>query len=648
MAGISVALLCGSSVQAQPFAYIRQHFAQQITFGDSISDAGNSYALAGVPPLGPPPPMGSDQGRYSNGPMYPELLAPSFSLSAPGLLGGTITPAAGIDFAVGGSLSGSEPLDLAHGSVPGAITQVQEYLGFTASGKVAPATSTTLYTVFTGGNDYTGYIGSLAGSSYPTLASMQAEVSVVQNNIATAVRQLAAGGAKTIVVVNQFDLGLVPIIRDPAAFGLPVGILPTYAATLGTQLTDLHNATLPQMLKQLEAQTGTRLIEVDVNALYRDAVYNPAIYSFTNVTSSCVGLNFVTAPANAPSCTTVSDASHVMFWQATHPGFTMQSLIAQLINGTLQTVLAGPQTIAVQSRLGLIAEQGLWQVAQRRSEVRATSGFRLFAESGYGTGNRDETATRAGYAYDRYGFALGGEYGFSRHVYVGAAVGYDRTDAALAQGAGGLGLNSYGVSVYAGIHQHGWWGLTQVDGIYDDFGNISRASGLAYFPEARARTHGWTGGFGIEIGHAWKVAGLRMGPYGGYHLVHIGIHGYRETGTRLLNLDVATHGLTSQQGIFGLRVDGRTTLGRYRIRPMADIAYMHEFTAGNEAIAASLADGQDAAVLAATRARDLVAVNMGVRVAVARRWHAGISIGQDLVRAGGTDHSVKLQLSYRF
>ncbi|MDE2465811.1 MAG: hypothetical protein KGO02_19165, partial [Alphaproteobacteria bacterium] len=249
MAGASMVLLCTTSARAQPFAFTRQHYSQQITFGDSISDAGNSYALAGVPPLGSPPPMGSDQGRYSNGPMYPELLAPSFALSAPGLLGGAITPAAGIDFAVGGSLSGSEPLDLAHGSAPGAITQVQEYLGFTASGKVAPVTPSTLYTVFTGGNDYTGYIASQASLPYPTLASMQAEVSLVQTNIATAVRQLTAGGAKTIVVVNQFDLGVVPIIHDPLAYGLPAGILPSYAATLGTQLTNLHNATLPQLLR---------------------------------------------------------------------------------------------------------------------------------------------------------------------------------------------------------------------------------------------------------------------------------------------------------------------------------------------------------------------------------------------------------------
>ena len=59
----------------------------RIVFGDSLSDTGNVYRVIGQPPvIGGP--ASSDAGRYSNGPMWVDLIAPGYAFYANPLSGG--------------------------------------------------------------------------------------------------------------------------------------------------------------------------------------------------------------------------------------------------------------------------------------------------------------------------------------------------------------------------------------------------------------------------------------------------------------------------------------------------------------------------------------------------------------------------------
>ncbi|MBL8642894.1 MAG: hypothetical protein JNK21_03090, partial [Rhodospirillaceae bacterium] len=93
----SIALGLGASLLAmtalvQPAA--AQQYSNLIVFGDSLSDAGRLFAITGgTQPASPP----YANGRFSNGPVWVELLAPK--------LGFTFNGAT--DFAVGGAESGT-------------------------------------------------------------------------------------------------------------------------------------------------------------------------------------------------------------------------------------------------------------------------------------------------------------------------------------------------------------------------------------------------------------------------------------------------------------------------------------------------------------------------------------------------------------
>ncbi|MEE9424508.1 MAG: SGNH/GDSL hydrolase family protein [Methylococcales bacterium] len=104
-------------------------YSQVISFGDSLSDTGNLFQATGSPP----PPYFN--GRFSNGPVWNEILTNNFGLSTPtpSLLGGT-------NHAWGGAQTNSA------GNVPSTVNQVADFL--TASGGSAEPGA--LYTISTG------------------------------------------------------------------------------------------------------------------------------------------------------------------------------------------------------------------------------------------------------------------------------------------------------------------------------------------------------------------------------------------------------------------------------------------------------------------------------------------------------------------
>src|SRR6478672_1761377 len=97
-------------------------FSQLVAFGDSLSDAGNvNNQTFGISPGSP-----YWQGRFSNGPVWIEDLAPSFSLSVP-----TYSRAGGANatnWAYGGAHTGPGSITHVFFTFPNVQTQINNYL----------------------------------------------------------------------------------------------------------------------------------------------------------------------------------------------------------------------------------------------------------------------------------------------------------------------------------------------------------------------------------------------------------------------------------------------------------------------------------------------------------------------------------------
>jgi thermolabile hemolysin len=204
-------------------------FSRIIVFGDSVSDNGELYRLTGD--AYPPPPYW--EGRFSNGPVWPEYLAPDLGMA--GLLE---------DYAVGGATSGTQvngaPPDWPHG-VKG---QIQDYV---ASHRCDP---NALYIIWTGHNDIfipldQVPMGDLDAAKVAFVANMKSNIQTLWDK-----------GARNIMVVNILDVG-------PVTFSFNEG--------------------LASVLNELAAE-GVPTIAVDAFAEEHYVLAHPAEFGFVNVT----------------------------------------------------------------------------------------------------------------------------------------------------------------------------------------------------------------------------------------------------------------------------------------------------------------------------------------------------------------------------
>ncbi|CCD01275.1 lipolytic enzyme, G-D-S-L family (fragment) (plasmid) [Azospirillum baldaniorum] len=229
-------------------------FDRVFVFGDSLSDTGRVYELTrGGIPQSPP----YYDGRFSNGPVWVERLAP--------LIGSQ--PDQKTNFAYGGAETGT----LSQTGVPGIQGQVGQFLFSRPSG-----TGGGLFAVWAGGNDYFNRVS--AGADPSGL------VTQTVGNIVTTVERLAALGGKTFLVPNLPDLGTVPDTRN------------SDRAALLNAVTASHNTLLSQAMADVEKRLGVTVVVADVNALYRAVAANPTAYGFTNTVTPCLSNN---APTGA-------------------------------------------------------------------------------------------------------------------------------------------------------------------------------------------------------------------------------------------------------------------------------------------------------------------------------------------------------------
>jgi phospholipase/lecithinase/hemolysin len=294
--GIIASTLPISLVAFTPNVAQAFNFSGLYVFGDSISDSGNVFSQTGglVPPS---PPYAA---RFSNGPVWVEYLAP--------YLGLPVNPAN--NFAFGGATTGTvNTLPVASiFNLPGLQQEVTSYA------LTNTADPHGLYVLFAGANDYLG-----AGVTNP--------VEPVQN-LANAILTLAAAGAKNFLVPNLPNLGNLP------------GTNGTPQSTPLNLLTSAHNTLLAQTLSILDQQLdpSVLLIAFNLNALFQDAIANPATYGFTNVTNACLSLSPLSLCDNPNT---------YLFWDDLHPTTAGHQQIASAAFSTIEAVPEPPVTLGL-------------------------------------------------------------------------------------------------------------------------------------------------------------------------------------------------------------------------------------------------------------------------------------------------------------
>lgn len=197
-----------------------------------------------------------------------------------------------------------------------------------------------------------------------------------------------------------------------------------------------------------------------------------------------------------------------------------------------------------------------------------------------GTGNYgeiDDTRNASGAHYKAGGIAAGLDFDLTPDFTAGAAVGYTRTDADVANG--GLDVDSYQAALYGRLtltHDYYLTGMTSV-GFHDMESNRSITVGLMN-TSAEADYDAWTGNIAVEGGRKITLnSNSSLTPFMGLEYAHINRDSFTEKDGGVTNLKVKQDNQDSLRSAIGARITHSWTTKRYRITPTAELAWVHEF-----------------------------------------------------------------------
>jgi len=513
---LALAGILTSFGQTQPVA---RTFTSTFFFGDSLSDTGNLFALTGQPPVP------YFKGRYSNGPVYAEQLVPG--------LQNAVTAAASVrtnlNFAFAGATAvGTTPVPA---SIP---TQ----LGMFQARGITPA-ATDLFVLLAGANDILNTIGNPATQNF---TSVNAAAEAASVSVTSAVKTLAAAGARKFLVINLPNIAQTP--RFTTGSGAP-------AASLADAGSLTYNVSIRAKLTAAGLPAGTDVTLVNLQSFLNLIVKNPASFGFAVTNQSIVD---ILAAGGTPG-----PADGYVFFDGIHPTTRTHTILT----GALQEILnpefvlgtAGTQGTAIVALADLTADT----VDARLNQIRSGTnrhGADGFVSYTFQDGGRHFDRYQPSYDANARALTAGFDCKIESNFTVGLAFSVETVNAKVKTN---YGLGSFKISGESGTGYAQWKsGATFFEATATYGGqnvrDIARPTSLATF-RATGKASGHRYGASVRVGHDFSSSALHVTPFVGVRYTRGSLGSYAESGVTGLNFSYGGQDMRSLAGQIGATAD---------------------------------------------------------------------------------------------
>lgn len=485
----ALAALTVAAAGAMASAANAQTYSRLVVFGDSLSDNGNLYAATGnTQPTSPP----YFQGRFSNGPVFTELLGFNAGRSAAG------APRTGsINYAYGGARTDSSAFP------PGMRNQLLQYTG---GGGTFGAND--LVSILGGANNIFQAVPAASVSPNPT-GAIQPVALAAAADINFIVNSVAAAGAGTILVSNLPNLALTPQFNQGP--GAPAAPLADYA---GTQF---NGALLNGLMATAAARPGTNIILMDLYKIGFPIANNPGLFGLTNARDSC--FNGVTVCATPGS---------YLYWDSVHPTAAGHQLLARLATDYLYYGDIGAQS-TVQAETGFRQREDLLDLSAESLSGRAAweAGTHLTFGAIADSVEIDARGPVAAADATGWGIRAGLDHVMSESARMGFTATYRMAE--VEAGAMEFDVESWAFDAFAGWRSGGHFVNATVGGSIDHYDDISRVTSLAPIVHS-GETDGGSIGARLQGGVWFDMGGIGLSPRAAVSWVSTDVNGYTELG----------------------------------------------------------------------------------------------------------------------
>ena len=485
----ALAALTIAAAGAMASAASAQSYSRLVVFGDSLSDNGNLYAATGnTQPASPP----YFQGRFSNGPVFTELLGFNAGRSAAG------APRTGsINYAYGGARTDSSAFP------PGMRNQLLQY---TSGGGTFGAND--LVSVLGGANNIFQAVPAAGASANPTGAIQPVALSAAAD-INFIVNSVAGAGAGTILVSNLPNLALTPQFNQGP--GAPAAALADYA---GTQF---NGALLSGLMTTAAARPGTNIILMDLYKIGATLAGSPGAFGLTNARDAC--FNGVTVCATPGT---------YLYWDSVHPTAAGHQLLARLANDYLYYGDIGAQS-TVQAETGFRQREDLLDLSSEGLSGRAAweAGTRLTFGAIADSVETDARGSVAAADATGWGVRAGLDHVASASTRMGFTATWRNTE--VDAGAMAFDVESFAFDAFAGWRSGSMFVNATVGGSIDHYDDITRITSLAPIVHT-GETDGGSIGARLQGGLWFDMGGIGLSPRAAVSFVSTDVNGYTEQG----------------------------------------------------------------------------------------------------------------------
>ena len=313
-------LFAGILMAATPSGMAWGKTQDLVIFGDSLSDTGNRFFVAGIkntPPydlaaqddLVPRFPYAIGGATYTNGSIWIEHLARAISRGgvSQAALASNGTAA---NYAFAGARASNDPPipfnDNLHLS-----KQVDRYLGDVND----VASSTALFVIFIGGNDLAEALGATL-QGFPVGEQMVANaVGSVASNV---LLKLYPAGARRFLFVTAPNIGNAPLFSQ---IPIPPPLPPNLASIVGAAFADGYNAGVQANVINALSGAGAEVHVLDGRGFFDEINDNPADFGFANTSDHCI------APFEPPFQCKRPDT--YVYWDNFHPTARVHELLGE-------------------------------------------------------------------------------------------------------------------------------------------------------------------------------------------------------------------------------------------------------------------------------------------------------------------------------